>query len=266
MSYRASCPQCGDQVEFRLDRSLLSVCGSCGSAIARKGADLESYGKVADLIPTASLLNLGIDGRDPGSGRTFTLVGRLQLDHGAGTWDEWLLGYPDGSSAWLSESQGKFHLMHEAAMPPLPNLEQLALGDAVDLGPAGSFVVAEIKRATFKTAAGELPFDARPGTVLNYADLSGPTGQFATIDYGDGSEPLAVYVGQEMPLDDLGFAQADLKSAEERHGAAKGAAVSCTQCGGPLEIRAPDHTKRVACSYGLMCRFLRYTSPPFTSP
>ncbi len=39
------------------------------------------------------------------------------------------------------------------------------------------------------SAEGELPFAVTPDESGRYADLSGPGGIFATIDYGDGSEP-----------------------------------------------------------------------------
>ena len=96
--YQASCPACGATIVFALGSSLLRVCEHCGVALARKGANLANYGKVADLIPTPSVLALGMDG-DYAGAPPFRLVGRLQLDWGQGTWDEWMLGFTDGSWA-----------------------------------------------------------------------------------------------------------------------------------------------------------------------
>ena len=50
--YEARCPSCGGPIVFSLGTTLLKVCEHCGSAVARKGADLKAYGKVAALIPT----------------------------------------------------------------------------------------------------------------------------------------------------------------------------------------------------------------------
>ena len=72
---------------FSLDSTLLKVCEHCGSAVARKGANLDAYGKVAELVSTGSLLRIGIKGDYEGA-PPFTLAGRLQLSHGSGTWDE----------------------------------------------------------------------------------------------------------------------------------------------------------------------------------
>jgi hypothetical protein len=244
--YEARCPSCGGPIVFSLGSTLLKVCEHCGSAVARKGADLKAYGKVAALIPTPSVLALGVRGGYEGA-PPFELGGRLQLDYGAGTWDEWLMAFSGGTWAWLSESQGKFHYMGVAALPPVPEFEDLQVGQTIDLGPPGTFVVAEVRTARFVTAQGELPFDVEPGSALHYADLSGPGGQFGTLDYGTGSTAESLYVGREVTLDDLGMR--GLPEAEERRKKATGESLSCPSCGGPLEIRAPDQTQRVACPY-----------------
>ena len=243
--YQASCPSCGAPLVFALGSSLLRVCEHCGSAVARKGANLADYGKVAALIPTPSVLALGLDGDYPGA-PPFRLMGRLQLDWGQGTWDEWMMGFGDGTWAWLSESQGKFHYMGQAALPPAPRFDQIEVGQTVDLGPPGTFVVAEVRQARFVTAQGELPFDVAPGSALNYADLSGPGGQLATLDYGTGDSVEALYVGREVSLSELGLRP---RADEDRRVAATGESLRCTQCGGPLEIRAPDRTERIACPW-----------------
>ena len=244
--YEARCPSCGAAIVFSLGTTLLKVCEHCGSAVARKGADLEAYGKVAGLIPTPSVLALGVRGGYAGA-PSFELVGRLQLDHGAGTWDEWLMAFAGDTWAWLAEAQGKFHYMGVAPLPPVPEFEDVRVGQTIDLGPPGTFVVTEVKTARFVTAQGELPFDVKPGSALHYADLSGPGGQFATLDYGTGSAAEALYVGREVALDELGMR--GLPEAEDRRKRAAGESLACPQCGGPLEIRAPDQTQRVACPY-----------------
>jgi hypothetical protein len=244
--YEGRCPSCGAPVVFALGSSLLKVCDHCGSAVARAGADLANYGKVAGLIPTPSLLALGVRGGYEGA-PAFELVGRLQLDHGAGTWDEWLMAFPGESWAWLSEAQGRYHYMAAAALPPVPSFSALQPDDVVDLGPPGVFRVSEVRSARFAAAAGELPFAAPIGAELHFADLVGPNGGFATIDYGQGEEAEALYVGREVQFDELGFR--GLPDREERRAKARGQSLSCPQCGGPLELRAGGETQRIACPW-----------------
>jgi hypothetical protein len=243
--YQASCPSCGASIVFALGSSLLRICEHCGSAVARKGASLANYGKVAELMPTPSVLALGMDGDYEGA-PPFRLVGRLQLDWGRGVWDEWLLGFADGSWAWLSESQGRFHYMGQAVMPPVPAFDDLAVGQTIDLGAPGTFVVAEVRSARFAAGQGELPFAIAPGTDLHYADLSGPGGQLATLDYGRANAAEALYVGREVTLRDLGLRP---REDDERRKAARGQSLQCPQCAGPLEVRAPDQTQRIACPW-----------------
>jgi hypothetical protein len=244
--YAASCPACGAEVVFQLGVSLLKVCDHCGVAVARQGVDLKAYGKVAQLIPTSSVLALGARGRFEGA-PAFTLVGRLQLSTGEGAWDEWLMGFEDGAWAWLSESQGRFHYLVSSDLPPVPAFGALRPGQTVDLGPAGTFVASEVREGTFASAQGELPFDVAPGSPLRYADLSGPGGAFGTLDYGSGETAEALYVGREVELAQLGMR--GLPDAEERRAKARGGAMSCPQCGGPIELRAPDRTERVGCPW-----------------
>jgi hypothetical protein len=222
------------------------VCDHCGTAVARRGADVANYGKVAALIPTPSVLKLGLEGDYEGA-PPFRLAGRLQLDYGQGTWDEWLMAFNDGSWAWLSEAQGRFHYMAQAALPPLPSFDDVRPGQTVDLGPPGTFVVAEVRRARFAAAAGELPFAVAPGSELRYADLSGPGGRLATIDYGGGDTAEALYVGAEVTLEQLAFH--DLPDVEDRRKRAFGEGLKCPNCAGPLDLKAPDQTQRVACPY-----------------
>ncbi len=246
MPFQATCPQCGSEIVFSLGASLLKICEHCGSAVARKGANLANYGKVADLVSTPSLLSLGLKGGYQGA-PPFTLLGRLQMSFGGGTWDEWLLGFRDGNWAWLSESQGKFHYMGQAPLPPVPSFDELRVGETIDLGSEGTFVVTESREGKFVSGAGELPFDVAPGSPMRYADLQGPGGKFATLDYGTGSTAEAVYIGREVSLDDLGIKGAKPEPAPTQ--GAKGEALACPQCAGPLELRAPDQTQRIACPY-----------------
>jgi hypothetical protein len=55
--------------------------------------------------------------------------------------------------------------------------------------------------ARFAAREGKLPFHPRIGRSYRYADLRGPGGAFATIDYGD--DPPSLFVGREASLGEL---------------------------------------------------------------
>ena len=83
-----------------------------------------------------------------------------------------------------------------------------------------------------------------PGATWHYADLSGPTGEFATLDYS--ATPPQCFVGREVTLGDLGI-PARTRPSEREVRQVQGVHLNCPQCGGALELRAPDKSERVVC-------------------
>ena len=246
MSARAAqCPNCGSLVRFRTGASLVSICPQCKSAVARKGADLEAIGTVAELVPTSSPFKVGMDARPQKGTRPFHIAGRLQLSTGEGTWDEWYVGFTDETWGWLAEAQGGFWLMTPVKPPTVPAFETLSPGENLDLGGYGSFAIVEVREATYSSAEGELPFVAPPGSVFRYADLSGADGSLATLDYGDGPGLDGFYVGKPVALESLGIA--GLVAWSDRTVSAKALALNCPNCGGALQLKDPANTVRIAC-------------------
>jgi len=243
----ASCPACGAPISFKTGSSVVVVCDFCHSAVARGDRKLEDLGRVAELVETGSPLQVGLRGAYRGV--PFELTGRAQLEHEAGgLWDEWYAAFADGRWGWLAEAQGRFYLTFHK---PLSDQTLVAPFDLLELGqPVPSvtgtapLVVAEKGTATARGASGEIPYRLVPGQQYAYADLSGPRGEFATIDYGE--ERPSVFVGQEATLAELGISQS--APAPEREARRVSAVqLSCPRCAGPLELRAPDKAERVTC-------------------
>ena len=248
MSARAAqCPNCGREILFRAGSSLVTVCPSCRSAVARKGVDLEAIGTVAELVPTSSPFRVGMAAHPPRGIKPFHIVGRLQLSTGEGTWDEWHVAYDGGGYAWLAEAQGRFWMMQPLPAPPVPEWEQLEPGQSLSLGSYGLFTVAERRDATYASAEGDLPFVAPPGSVFRYADISGADGSLGTLDYGDDPGLDGFFVGRKVELSDLGIE--GLAAWKERKVVAKSQALNCPNCGGALQLKDPATTVRIACSY-----------------
>ncbi len=248
-TYVADCPTCGAPVEFKVSSALVTICDSCQSVVARGDRSLETHGKVAALVDTNSPLKLGVEGTY--QGEKFELVGRLQYRHEAGgMWDEWYAAFPNDRWGWLSESQGKLHLLFPRQLAEgakFPTWQEVTAGNRYTLPELGSLTVSEASRAQAAGAEGELPFQLAPGTVHNFADLSGPDGEFATFDYGE--DPPVVFLGHETSLKDLGITATsdyDPEFTDERIASGQ---VSCPNCSGSLDLKAPDASLRVVCPY-----------------
>src|SRR5919112_5874241 len=247
MALQANCPACGAQVLFKTGSSVVVVCEFCRSAVARTDRGIEDAGKVADIAESGSPLDVGL--RGVYLGVAFELTGRAQLQHAAGGfWDEWYAAFADGRWGWLAEAQGRFYLTFQIQVPSpnaLPSFDSLQLGQQVWAIPAQSPpVVAEKGTARMLAAAGEIPYLLTPGETYPYADLSGAAGVFGTLDYGE--QPPLVFMGRETTLTELGLAHAQ-RTTEREARAVSATQLSCPNCGGPLELRAPDRTERVGC-------------------
>jgi hypothetical protein len=243
------CPSCGAEVEFRYDDSFVRVCGHCRSAVVRTDRGVETLGQFADLMPIASPLRLFAEGRHGSAG--FLLIGMAQLRHAAGgVWQEWYAKLDGGQWAWISEAQGRLYFTLErpdVAVPPISAVAQLAPGARLVLA-GTTFTVAERGTATYASALGEIPYRLVPNSSFQFVDLSDGRGGFATIDYGDGSEPPAVYLGTQVAPEALGLSGGE-PAAPAAARPAQGARLACPSCNGALELRAPDQTLRVACPY-----------------
>lgn len=243
----AQCPNCGGPIEFGLGSSSALICPHCRYSVVRTDRDLRALGRVADLVPTSPPIAVGDSGTL--AGRGFRVAGRLQLDHGRGPWDEWYLGFDDGSWGWLARAQGRWFMTQPADPSGLPPFEHLAPGQQGSFPGTGPtpWTVQEQGVSTLLSGEGELPFSVVPGHQGRYVDLAGPDGAFATVDYGDGTEPVRLYAGRELGPDELQLAQTAAGPRPEQR--VQMGKLTCPTCGAPVEIHAPESTERAACAY-----------------
>jgi hypothetical protein len=97
--------------------------------------------------------------------------------------------------------------------------------------------------ATSVAADGEIPYQLTPNEESQFADLAGKGNTFATIDYS--MSPPWVFVGQQVTLEEIGLG--DAKSAKREARRVSAAGMGCPNCGGPLDLVAPDKAERVTC-------------------
>ncbi len=245
---QANCPSCAAPIEFKSGSTIVLVCPFCRSAIARNDRKLEDLGKVAEIVESESPLKIGLKGN--WREHHFELTGRAQLRHQlGGFWDEWYATFSNGWVGWLAEAQGKFYLTFYKPLSEgvsVPSFESLQIGQEItQISNETPFIVTEKGTATAIAADGEIPYKLMPNEQSDYADISGKNNAFGTIDYSE--NPPWVFVGQQVSLADIGLENA--KPVERQTRKVSAVAMGCPNCGGALDLAAPDKTERVTCPF-----------------
>ena len=258
---RTNCPKCGKPVVFYGDFAMSSICTGCGTIVRRPGRDETIAGgaaeqlakwpeppQIGDLPQGDSPLEFGMKGHY--QGHDFQIRGVVRLQHDAGGfWDEWYLLFDDGRWGWLAEVQQRLFLTFSIDLKgaaKIPAFNEIAWNSGSCLR-AGDppMKVAEKGNGRPVAARGEIPYDLEPQTDYRYADLSGPGGRFATIDYGDATP--AVYYGKEVHLADLNLPHRhEDVSHESRH--VEAVQAECPNCNHRLTLFVPHKSVRVGCT------------------
>ena len=245
---QAACPNCGAPITFKFAGSRAQVCGSCSFVVARTDKGLEATGRMADLLDIPTPLQVGVEGT--WNGEPFVVEGRIQMDRAGAPgapWQEILVNFiQSGSHTWVAYAQGRWYGTNEHPLPPqgVPPVEQLGPGSTVDLGPHGAWVVSEVGQRRVVSGEGELSSVPAPGVVTRYADISAAGAKFGTIDYGDGTAPPELYLGQQFDPAIMRLADGMPLEPSEEHTQA----LECPNCGGNLPILS-QQSERIVCQY-----------------
>jgi len=199
----ASCPSCGAAVAFRNSASVAMVCEYCDTTVVREdqGQALEQLGKISHVKEDASPIRIGASGT--AFGVQFEVLGRVQIEHATGYWNEWYLQWADGSTGWLGEALGQYFVTKPsvaARAENVPPFDELRVGQRLFLGKR-RYTITEVRRARATGTQGETPFAAGEGYELPFADLRRDSDGFGTIDYSE--DPPLVFEGQSLTWDQL---------------------------------------------------------------
>lgn len=199
------CPQCGAPAPFR-GHAVSLVCEFCDSTIVRTGVDIQLVGKVSAIIDNGSPIILASRGRFHGT--PFHIGGRLQVQYGRGTWNEWYVEFADGNTGWLTDAQGQYSIVRprdpSLVAGRVPPYESVAINQIFNIDGVEAVVV-DRRGASYKGAEGILPFPAQPGMVFHAVDLRGFNGEFMTLDYGTNPSHNAPvpYLGAAITLPEV---------------------------------------------------------------
>lgn len=201
----ASCPSCGAPVEFKNARSVAAVCAYCDTTVARSDRSdaLQNLGKISHVVEDASPIQIGSSGTC--FGIEFVVIGRLQIEHDLGFWNEWYLQWADRRTGWLGEALGQYMITFPTddegkVKDELPPWDKLSPGVRVVLAKK-AYTVTDKRIARATGTQGETPFAVGEGYELPYVDLRRSDSGFATIDYSEDA-PTA-FVGRCVPWKDL---------------------------------------------------------------
>lgn len=246
------CPQCGAPVSFQSAASVMAVCGSCRSTLLKEADSVRRLGEVGELLEDYSPICLGAAGRFDKV--RFTVLGRLQMRYEDGFWNEWYIGFDNGTDGWLSDASGQYAITHrrraqndKQRYPQFGNIEP---GQEFKLD-GQRFTASDVRSSRASSAEGELPFSFDGGWSARSADYRS-VDAFLTLDYSDGDTP-EVYIGRAFDLKDMD--RSSLRTRDEvleKAGRVSGriSALACPNCGGSISIVAAMATQVVCPSCG----------------
>jgi Domain of unknown function (DUF4178) len=192
----ANCPKCGAKITFRWSASVQTVCEYCKSILVRTDVDLQKVGRVADLPPNSSPIQIGTEGVY--GSHSFVAIGRIVYEYDQGNWNEWHLMMNNSASGWLSDAQDEYAVTFPAPGRKLPVECRIGQQYAWD---NETYTVSSVTKAHYRGVDGELPFQYWDKSDVIFVDLLSHSGKFATIDYSD--ESPALYLGEAVEFESL---------------------------------------------------------------
>jgi Domain of unknown function (DUF4178) len=198
-SPQTNCPSCGAPVQFRWSSAVQTVCPFCHSILVRNDLILENVGKVGDLPPDPSPIQLLTSGTY--NNKKFDVIGRIIYQYENGGWNEWHIVFSDGTSGWLSDAQLQYAVSFQVSSVPVPPETQISRGQRLTFLKI-PFEVSTITIADYKGVEGELPFPFYGKKSMMFADLRNKDNDFATIDFSDKAAPM-LFIGKTVAYEDL---------------------------------------------------------------
>jgi hypothetical protein len=195
---RFNCPACSAEVLFKSKSSIFGVCSYCSSTLVRRDMNLETLGKMAQLPPDVSTLQIGTMGTYKNI--RFEIIGRKKMSWEDGYWNEWFMMFDDGKEGWLAEAQGFLAVSFKTESVLIPEKNQINIESKIQINKM-IFEAEDIKEAVCSGSSGELPNQSLKGEKSLCVDLVSTEGKFLSIVYGP--DKIEAYVGEYVEFDEL---------------------------------------------------------------
>lgn len=195
-----ACPNCGAPLIFRSSVSVHSTCTYCQSMVVRHDMNLETLGKVAELLDDMSPFQVGTTGTF--HSKHFTLIGRIKVVYESGTWSEWYALFDDGAEGWLAEAQGNYMMTFPAELEDLESASNFLVMTPHEIK-GMTYYVEDVKRVKYVASEGELPMPFVVNQQATSIDLRSETGAFASMSITGRERRL--YLGEYVPFDAFQF-------------------------------------------------------------
>ncbi len=254
---RVPCPQCGGDVPIYNRFTHQAVCEYCHSVVVYGEDAVKVRGKMS-VLP-ASALKIPLYGQGSIQGKNFMVLGRIRYKWERGIWDEYFLGFDDGSLMWLTEDDAEIYLENVGKFPKNTiDWEAISPGKSVELV-GKNWIITEKNTAVCVGGEGQLPFELVEGEALKFFECENDDGEVGTYEIDEDGEKF--FYGKRINYNELNLPEPDIpgevisaKPAKEGEfltqisGTVR--ALSCKSCGGAMVVETKDGVPdAVKCPY-----------------
>ena len=234
------CPSCGAGHTLHNPGIHTIVCDYCRTTIYLEQDVLRAGHKSIVAEPLSSLA-VGKSGTV--EGRPFTLVGRVQFDHGAGRWDEWYAVDSAGRTWWIVEDEKTFSVEQPTVGIQVP--AEVTLGTRLELD-GSRFEVDEVGTARCVGGEGQLPRQFLPGETYDYFDATeiGSKNVLSIERAVNDPSDMEVYYGRAVRPEHVDFGEADAGPVMDF---TAGVAIKCVTCGAGFETPPQEDVVTAVC-------------------
>ncbi|MCB9477593.1 MAG: DUF4178 domain-containing protein [Deltaproteobacteria bacterium] len=194
------CPNCGAGLTVVTERAQTVSCQYCGSLLDLSETELQVVGAKGDDAQWRFALRVGDSFRHKGA--RYEVIGRLAWVEDGETWDptrDYLLWNPRRGPLWLSEYAGRYTLsVATHVMPTSDPFVDGDPGDAMETYDNRKWVLEETGRMTLSYVDGALPWKARIGNWVQYAEFADKSGSGEFYEAEKRSKEIEYGIGHRV--------------------------------------------------------------------